>query len=124
MIPSRRKRPLSSSKHSNCSGSTRPSIQCVLGIMGTGREADYACWSSAKIKNVLSSSCTPSDAFTVWCLIKKRGDFTVMFTDSLKLLRSSRILLFDVVSKCCMRCLHLLVTLTFSLFQFRFKSES
>jgi hypothetical protein len=50
------------------------------GVKLPGRDANHSLPSSAEVKNAWSYNSTPQYVFTVWCLVKHRGNFTFTFT--------------------------------------------
>jgi hypothetical protein len=59
----------------------QPPIQRVPGALSLWvkkpeREADHSPPSSAEVKNTWSYTSTPPYAFTDWCLVKHRNNFT------------------------------------------------
>jgi hypothetical protein len=65
-------------------GPSQPPIQWLpgalsLGLKQPGREADHSPPSSAEVKNAWSYSSTPQYDFMAWCLVKHRGNFTLLY---------------------------------------------
>jgi hypothetical protein len=49
------------------------------GVKRPGREADHSPQSTAEIKNAWSYTSTPQYIFMVWCLVKLRDNFTLLY---------------------------------------------
>jgi hypothetical protein len=50
-----------------------------MGVKWPGSEADHSPPSSAEVKNAWIYTSTPQYAFTAWCLVKHRDNFTFTF---------------------------------------------
>jgi hypothetical protein len=72
-------------------GPIQPPVQWVpgalsLGVKRPGREPDHLPPSSAEVKNAWSYTSAPQYAFTGWCLVKHRDNFSfiLFWLESLK----------------------------------------